>query len=409
MDELRKEGSLPRAVVLLTDGLPNTRPEGGEVEALRKMKRLEKDVSDITVHTFGFGYSLDDEVLDGLASEAGGIFAFVPDAGMVGTTFTNLSASLRASAASDARLDDLPLGDLRRGEAKTRARGEPREAGPDGPARRARARDRRRPHGDRRRPALRGGRALPHAAHRAGISPPPAEMVSFQPGDRIEAQFQGRQQWYAGTISRATATGYDVDYDDGDKEQNVSVTLIRSQVTDAWAPTRRVCAELAVEESANARPAPAIWSGRRLPRPPRPRRSRWRRPTTRAMRCGRWPARMRGGTRWEAASAAGAASLRAAHRAGVVAAEGGSNERGLRIGWFGRYRCGGESRIAGRGIMDLEGQVKIATSSQREWKRWGRYYCRSLASVGARGTCHNFKDQTCSTAPGLSRRISGRC
>ena len=58
--------------MLLTDGLPNTRPEGGEVEALRKMKRLEKDVSDITVHTFGFGYSLDDEVLDGLASEAGG-------------------------------------------------------------------------------------------------------------------------------------------------------------------------------------------------------------------------------------------------------------------------------------------------------------------------------------------------
>ena len=71
------------------------------------------DVSDITVHTFGFGYSLDDEVLDGLASEAGGIFAFVPDAGMVGTTFTNLSASLRATAASDVRLNDLPLGDLR--------------------------------------------------------------------------------------------------------------------------------------------------------------------------------------------------------------------------------------------------------------------------------------------------------
>ena len=93
-------------------------PGGGEVEALRKMKRLEKNVSDITVHTFGFGYSLDDEVLAGLASEAGGIFAFVPDAGMVGTTFTNLSASLQASAVVDARLNDLPLGDLRRGETK---------------------------------------------------------------------------------------------------------------------------------------------------------------------------------------------------------------------------------------------------------------------------------------------------
>ena len=48
--------------------------------------------------------------------------------------------------------------------------------------------------------------------------------MSFQPGDRVEAQFQGGQQWYAGTISRKTATGYDVDYDDGDKEQNVAVT-----------------------------------------------------------------------------------------------------------------------------------------------------------------------------------------
>ena len=44
--------------------------------------------------------------------------------------------------------------------------------------------------------------------------------------------------------------------------------------------------------------------------------------------------------------------------------------------------------------MDLEGQVKIATSSQREWKRWGRYYCRSLASAHRSGTCHNFKDQS---------------
>merc|ERR1719482_476667 len=51
------------------------------------------------------------------------------------------------------------------------------------------------------------------------------------------------------------------------------------------------------------------------------------------------------------------------------------------------------NRIAG-GIMDLEGQVKIATSSPREWKRWGRYYCRSLASAHRGGTCHNFKDQS---------------
>ena len=248
LDELRKDGSLPKAVVLLTDGLPNTRPEGGEVEALRKMKRLEKDVSDITVHTFGFGYSLDDEVLDGLASEAGGIFAFVPDAGMVGTTFTNLSASLRATAASDVRLDDRPLGDLRRGEAKHALVANPEKlllTGRRGELARATGVVHMASVADRRFAAAERFRMQLIDALR--ISPLPAEMVSFQPGDRIEAQFQGRQTWYAGTISRATATGYDVDYDDGDKEQNVSVTLIRSEVTDAWATTRRVCAEIAVE------------------------------------------------------------------------------------------------------------------------------------------------------------------
>jgi hypothetical protein len=51
------------------------------------------------------------------------------------------------------------------------------------------------------------------------------------------------------------------------------------------------------------------------------------------------------------------------------------------------------NRIAG-GVMDLEGQVKIATSTLKEWKRWGRYYCRSLASAHRSGTCHNFKDQS---------------
>merc|ERR1719248_263728 len=167
---------------------------------------------------------------------------------MVGTTFTNLSASLRASAVVDVRLDDRPLGDLRRGETKhalvanpeklllTGRRGELARA--TGVVHTATVADRRFAAAERFR------RQLIDALR---ISPPPAEEVSFQPGDRIEAQFQGRQRWYAGTISRATATGYDVDYDDGDKEQNVSVTLIRSQVTDAWAPTRIACAELAIE------------------------------------------------------------------------------------------------------------------------------------------------------------------
>ena len=392
MDELRKEGSLPRAVVLLTDGLPNTRPEGGEVEALRKMKRLEKDVSDITVHTFGFGYSLDDEVLDGLASEAGGIFAFVPDAGMVGTTFTNLSASLRATAASDVRLDDRPLGDLRRGETKHALVENPEKlvlTGRRGELARATGVMHMATVADRHFAAAERFRMQFIDALR--ISPPPAEMVSFQPGDRIEAQFQGRQTWYAGTISRATATGYDVDYDDGDKEQNVSVTLIRSQVTDAWAPTRRACAELAVEArdmlagqlfglgdalaAADASAAVAMAKAKDASEALREmaRADAWRDGWEAALR--RAPPRSERRIALALSLPKGAPMSEVYEVADLVGTDVAAN------------------RIAG-GIMDLEGQVQIATSSQREWKRWGRYYCRSLASAHRSGTCHNFKDQS---------------
>merc|ERR1719263_1897842 len=393
LGELNKQGtSLPRAVVLLTDGLPNTRPDGGEVEALRKMKRLEKDVSDIAVHTFGFGYSLDDEVLDGLASEAGGIFAFVPDAGMVGTTFTNLSASLQASAVVDARLNDLPLGDLRRGETKHALVGNPEKlvlTGRQGQIARATGVMHMATVADRRFAAAERFRMQLIDALR--ISPLPSEMVSFQPGDRIEAQFQGRQQWYAGTISRATATGYDVDYDDGDKEHNVSVTLIRSQVTDAWATTRSVCAELAVEArdmlagqlfglgdalaAADASAAVAVAKASDASEALREmaRADAWRDGWEAALR--RAPPRSERRIALALSLPKGAPMSEVYELAGLVGTDVAAN------------------RIAG-GIMDLEGQVKIATSSQREWKRWGRYYCRSLASAHRSGTCHNFKDQS---------------
>ena len=47
--------------------------------------------------------------------------------------------------------------------------------------------------------------------------------MSFQPGEE-RGPFQGGQQWYAGTISGKTATGYDVDYDDGDRQNEVTHT-----------------------------------------------------------------------------------------------------------------------------------------------------------------------------------------
>ena len=92
-------GDNARAVLLLTDGVPNNSPPEGEVAALRA-KRLAKDGSEtVAVFAAGFGYALRSDLLLSLAREGGGLFSFVPDAGMVGTSFNHLVASLRSSAA----------------------------------------------------------------------------------------------------------------------------------------------------------------------------------------------------------------------------------------------------------------------------------------------------------------------
>lgn len=50
------------------------------------------------VSTFGFGYSLDSRLLANLAAIGGGAYAFIPDAGFVGTVFVNALANALANA-----------------------------------------------------------------------------------------------------------------------------------------------------------------------------------------------------------------------------------------------------------------------------------------------------------------------
>lgn len=48
---------------------------------------------------FGFGYNLDSGLLDELAREGGGRYAFIPDSGFVGTVFVHALANLLTTAA----------------------------------------------------------------------------------------------------------------------------------------------------------------------------------------------------------------------------------------------------------------------------------------------------------------------
>jgi hypothetical protein len=87
------------AIYVLTDGIPNHLcPAQGYVSKLRSMK------IPASIHTFGFGYSLRSGLLKSIAEIGGGTYAFIPDAGMIGTVFVHAVANLQSTFGVDATL-----------------------------------------------------------------------------------------------------------------------------------------------------------------------------------------------------------------------------------------------------------------------------------------------------------------
>lgn len=98
----KNEGNTGRvpAVMVLTDGIPNHMcPPQGYVPALRAMGGIVP-----SVHTFGFGYTLRSGLLKSIAEFGGGNYAFIPDAGMIGTVFVHAVANLQSTFANNATL-----------------------------------------------------------------------------------------------------------------------------------------------------------------------------------------------------------------------------------------------------------------------------------------------------------------
>ncbi|KAJ9142426.1 U-box domain-containing protein [Pleurostoma richardsiae] len=92
-------GRLP-ALMVLTDGMPNHMcPPQGYVPKLKQLAPLPA-----TIHTFGFGYNLRSGLLKSIAEIGGGNYAFIPDAGMIGTVFVHAVANLQSTFANDASL-----------------------------------------------------------------------------------------------------------------------------------------------------------------------------------------------------------------------------------------------------------------------------------------------------------------
>lgn len=95
------------SLLLLTDGLPNISPPRGHVAELKDYKERFPDFG-FQISTFGFGYSLDSDLLLGLAIEGHGTYAFIPDAVIVGTVFVNSVANALSSLTQDATLHLTP-------------------------------------------------------------------------------------------------------------------------------------------------------------------------------------------------------------------------------------------------------------------------------------------------------------
>lgn len=68
-----------KTLMVLTDGLPNHgEPSRGYMPQLARMR-----APDVTIHTFGFGYSLRSGLLKSIAEFGQGNYLFIPDEGML--------------------------------------------------------------------------------------------------------------------------------------------------------------------------------------------------------------------------------------------------------------------------------------------------------------------------------------
>ncbi|KAI0969626.1 hint-domain-containing protein [Xylaria arbuscula] len=93
-------GRVP-ALMVLTDGQPNHMcPPQGYVKKLRTMGALPA-----SINTFGFGYSIRSGLLKSIAEACDGNYAFIPDAGMIGTVFVHAVAHLISTYATRCTLE----------------------------------------------------------------------------------------------------------------------------------------------------------------------------------------------------------------------------------------------------------------------------------------------------------------
>ena len=88
--------------MILTDGTPNISPARGEVETLKREKK--ENIINVPIYTFGFGYSLQKNLLYELSKFGDGAFGHISDGGMIATVFNNFIANIMCTLCINVKL-----------------------------------------------------------------------------------------------------------------------------------------------------------------------------------------------------------------------------------------------------------------------------------------------------------------
>ncbi|KAF2467492.1 vWA-like protein [Lindgomyces ingoldianus] len=105
LDQFSGDVDKTAALMVLTDGQPNEPLSNGIIAAMRRWCRGRGlGRIPVPIHTFGFGYNLEEGLLQSISDLGGGDYSFVPDASMLGTVFNHAVANLKSTYAQTATL-----------------------------------------------------------------------------------------------------------------------------------------------------------------------------------------------------------------------------------------------------------------------------------------------------------------
>jgi len=100
------------SLLFLTDGIPSSHllPPRGILDSLKyTLNKMKEEYIIPTIYTFGFGYSIDTQLLVDIAKIGNGSFSFIPDSGLLGTVIIHALANISTVCGSNAVLKILPV------------------------------------------------------------------------------------------------------------------------------------------------------------------------------------------------------------------------------------------------------------------------------------------------------------